>query len=252
MIDFKDIYFIRDGKFILKNINLHIEEDLFILGPNGSGKSTLISLLKAYNLPSRGNLYVFSKKFGRDNWSLVKKDIRIVSSVLNKFRASLSKKSVFDIVLSGLSGSIGISQIPSEDEKDKVYDFLKGFDFYHKKDEIYKNLSQGEAQKTMVLRALIGNPKILILYEPCLGLDIREKTKLLRFLKDLDSNLIYISHDISEMLKRFKHLAMLKDGEIFLEGRREDILSSDNLSRLFDMDLRLLSNKDESLMIEVL
>lgn len=223
MIEFKNINFIRDGNYILKDINLKINknENWLVLGPNGSGKSSLFSLLKAYTIASKGEIKVFDKRFGIDNWNYVKDKIRLVSSTMDKFNDVLYKETVYEIVLSGLKNKIGIYHKESEEEKNKVEKFLREFDFYSMKDKKYKFLSAGEKQKTLILRSLIARPKILILDEPCASLDLYQKEKILSFIENIDTNLIYISHDISEVLPSITNVVLIKDGKIFKAGKRE-------------------------------
>ena len=254
MIEFKNINCIRDGDYILKDINLKINknENWLVLGPNGSGKSTLFSLLKAYTIASAGEIEVFGKSFGFDNWNCVKEKIRLVSSTMDKFKDVLYKESVYEIVLSGLKNKIGIYEKESEDEKNLVENFLRDFDFYYMKDKKYKVLSAGEKQKVLILRSLIARPEILVLDEPCASLDLYQKEKILNFIEDIKTNLIYISHDISEILPTITHVVLIKDGRIFKKGKREEVLTDKNLSELYGLNLNIEFPRDERPIIHVL
>jgi len=254
MIEFKNIYFIRDDKVLLNNINLKINkgENWLVLGPNGSGKSTLFSLLKAYTVATKGSIKVFDTIFGEGNWNNVKDRIRIVSSTMNKFNDTLYKETVYEIVLSGLQNKIGIFEKESLEERKKTLDFLKEFDFYHMKDEKYRVLSAGEKQKALILRSLIANPDILILDEPCASLDLYQREKILKFLEDLNTNLIYVTHDISETLPSITHAVLLKNGEILARGKREEVLTDENLSKLYDLNLKISYGKNKRPIVEII
>lgn len=254
MIEFKNIYFIRDDKVLLNDINLKInkDENWLVLGPNGSGKSTLFSLLNVYTVATKGSMEVFGKVFGKSNWNEVKERIRIVSSTMNKFNDTFYKETVYEIVLSGLNNKIGIFEKESDEDREKTLEFLKKFDFYHMKDKKYSVLSAGEKQKALILRSLISNPEILILDEPCASLDLYQREKILDFLKDLDNNLIYITHDISETLPNITHVVLLKDGEVLAKGKREDVLTDENLSKLYDLNLKIFYGNNNRPVVEIL
>lgn len=240
MIQFHQVGFIRDGCTIIENVTFQINEGEHwaILGPNGSGKSTLFSMLMAYTIASKGDIDAFGIRFGEGNWNEVKEKIGIVSSTMKKFEPVFNRQSVFDIVLSGLKKSIGIYEDVRDDEIVCVDEWLADYEMDHLRDRTYQTLSSGEKQKTMILRSLIASPKVLILDEPCISLDLYQREIILNTLTQVqDTQLIYITHDVSEILPKITHIMLFKDGKIFNMGLKEEMLIDANLSALYGVDV---------------
>lgn len=252
MIEFKDVSFIRDGKVILKNIDLKINkgENWLVLGPNGSGKSTLFSMLMAYRISTTGSIICFDRTFGHENWNIVKNKIGIISSTMEKFNSTLFKMNVEEILISGIKKTIGIYEEVTEYEKILVEEYIRKYNLFKIRDKIYKNLSSGERTKVLIIRSLISKPELLILDEPCASLDIYEREGILNTLKDTETNLIYITHNVEETLPKITNVLLLKDGEIFRHGKKSEVLNSENLKELYGIDLRLIE-KDNYYSIEI-
>ncbi len=255
MIEFKNIYFIRNGDILIDDVSFKIKdkENWAVLGPNGSGKSTIFSMLMAYTIASKGSIKAFGIEFGKGNWNHVKSKIGIVSSTMDKFNDVLGKETVYEVVLSGLKNRIGIYEMESDEEKSKTEDFLKEFDFFNYRDKKYGNLSAGEKKKTMILRSLISKPKLLILDEPCSSLDLYQREQILKVLEGIENiNLIYITHDISEICSKITHVLLLKNGRVLKAGRKKDILTDDNLKDLYNLDVNISFGRNQRPMIEIL
>ncbi|NLJ69911.1 MAG: ATP-binding cassette domain-containing protein [Clostridiaceae bacterium] len=254
MIEYKNVSFIRDGNLIIDNISFKIgqNENWVVLGPNGAGKSILFSMLMAYNIPTKGEIKAFGKTFGEYNWNRIKSRIGIVSSTMSRFESVLNRMRIFEIVLSGLKRSIGIYEKITEAEKKKTEQFIaqSGFDSMQYKN--YRNLSAGEKKKTMILRSLITEPDILILDEPCSSLDLFQKEQILRTLSKIkNTNMIYITHDITEIIPEFDHIMMLKEGKILAQGDKKEILNPENLRALYGLDVEI-NNIDDRPTIRVI
>lgn len=242
MIEYKDVYFIRDGNPIIDGISFEIgqDENWVILGPNGAGKSILFSMMMAYNIPTKGEISVFGKTFGKYNWNKVKSRIGIVSSTMNRFTSVLNRMQVFDIVLSGLKRSIGIYEKITDEEQKKTAAILAEYNFEGLQYKNYRVLSAGEKKKTMILRSLITEPDILILDEPCSSLDLFQREQVLKTLSNINkTSLIYITHDITEILPIFDHVMMLKEGKIIAKGNKIKVLNKMNLHKLYGLNIEL-------------
>ncbi|MDO5041053.1 MAG: ATP-binding cassette domain-containing protein [Peptoniphilus sp.] len=255
MIEFKNIYFIRNGDILIDDVSFKINdnENWAVLGPNGSGKSTIFSMLMAYTIASRGSIKAFGIEFGKGNWKDVKSNIGIVSSTMDKFNDVLSRETVYEVVLSGLKNKIGIYERESDEERGITEDFLKAYDFSSYRNKHYGNLSAGEKKKTMILRSLISKPKLLILDEPCSSLDLYQREQVLNVLEGIkNTNLIYITHDISEISSNITHVLLLKSGKVLKSGRKKDILTDDNLKQLYNLDVNISYGRNGRPMIEIL
>ena len=243
ILSYKNVSFRRDGRDILKNINWEIKkgENWALLGLNGSGKSTLLSMIPAYTFATSGEVSVFEKKFGTCVWADVKEKVGFVSSSLNTFSDSLNNQTLNNIVLSGKYNSIGIYQEITQKDREKANNIIKDFKLSHLKLNKYITLSQGEQRKTLLARAFMNEPSLLILDEPCSGLDIRAREMFLKTLEENKSDIpfIYVTHQIEEIISSIIHVAILDNGEIVSQGNKFEVLTEENLSKLYGIDLKI-------------
>ena len=243
ILSYKNVSFRRDGREILKNINWEIKkgENWALLGLNGSGKSTLLSMIPAYTFATSGEVSVFEKKFGTCIWAEVKEKVSFVSSSLNTFSDSLNNQTLNNIVLSGKYNSIGIYQEITQKDREKANNIIKDFKLSHLKLNKYITLSQGEQRKTLLARAFMNEPSLLILDEPCSGLDIRAREIFLKTLEESKSKIpfIYVTHQIEEIIPSITHVAILDNGEIVSQGNKFEVLTEENLSKLYGIDLKI-------------
>ena len=243
ILSYKNVSFKRDGREILKNINWEIKEgeNWALIGLNGSGKSTLLSMIPAYTFATSGEVSVFEKKFGTCVWAEVKEKVGFVSSSLNTFSDSLNNQTLNNIVLSGKYNSIGIYQEITQKDREKANNIIKDFKLSHLKLNKYITLSQGEQRKTLLARAFMNEPSLLILDEPCSGLDIRAREMFLKTLEESKSKIpfIYVTHQIEEIIPSITHVAILDNGEIVSQGNKFEVLTEENLSKLYGIDLKI-------------
>ncbi|MFZ5944679.1 MAG: ABC transporter ATP-binding protein [Bacillota bacterium] len=238
VISMKQVSWRRENKEILRNINWEVEtgENWAILGLNGSGKTTLLNILNGYIYPSSGEVKVLGKKFGSYSLQELRKSIGWVSSSLQE--NLYVNETVLEITLSGKFATIGLVDTPEEDDINKARELLIKLGCSQLVERPYKTLSQGEKQKTVIARALMSSPKILILDEPCTGLDILAKEHLLSTIQKLSTEkdaptLIYVTHRVEEILPVFNNVLMLRKGEVYQTGQTKKVLTSANLSDFF-------------------
>ena len=240
-----DKFYMETGNklHILKKLNLEVKRGEFvsILGKSGSGKSTLLSMIPAYTFATSGEVSVFEKKFGTCVWAEVKEKVGFVSSSLNTFSDSLNNQTLNNIVLSGKYNSIGIYQEITQKDREKANNIIKDFKLSHLKLNKYITLSQGEQRKTLLARAFMNEPSLLILDEPCSGLDIRAREIFLKTLEESKSDVpfIYVTHQIEEIIPSITHVAILDNGEIVSQGNKFEVLTEENLSKLYGIDLKI-------------
>ncbi|APW64720.1 ABC transporter ATP-binding protein [Poseidonibacter parvus] len=254
IIEFENINIGYDYRFlVLKNINLNIKEGehWVILGANGSGKSTLLKLISNDLYPNTH--YEFKKKiFGIEKWDIfdLKKKLGIVTNELqNEFVYQARFASGYEIVRSGFFASIGKKEhhifTKEQNEKtDEIFDYL---DIKVLKDKKASLMSTGELRKCLIARALIYRPKALLLDEPTTGLDIKAQKNFLSLIKRLTSTLsiIIITHHVKEIIEDISHVALIADNCIYKQGLKKDILTSANISKVFDLDIELLSKNNK-------
>lgn len=248
IIDFKNIYVNYGIDFTaLKNINLNINttENWAILGANGSGKSTLIKLISHDLYPS--TKYAFSKKiFGEENWNIfeLKKKFGIITNDLHNIYATQGKyATAYEVVLSGFHSSIQIfgHQTFSKEEQNRALEVLEFLEILDIKDKKVSEMSTGQLRRCIIGRALIHNPKAFILDEPTVGLDIKAQNNFIKLIQKISENssIIIVTHHIEEIFPEITHVALVHENTIFMQGKKEDILNSENLSRIFEIKIDL-------------
>ena len=254
IIDFENVNIGYDYRYlVLKEINLKIkeQENWVILGANGSGKSTLLKLLSNDLYPNTH--YKYKKKiFGQEKWDIfeLKKQLGIVSNeIQNDFFYNAKFASAYEIVRSGFYSSLGKKNHHnySNEENlrtDEIFDFL---DINELKEKKSSQMSTGELRKCLIARALIHKPKALLLDEPTTGLDIKAQRSFLKLIKKLTSSMsiIIITHHIEEIIEEITHVALIAESRIYLQGKKDDIISSKNISKVFDLDITIEKKGDK-------
>ena len=247
-LEAENVTVIKNGFEVIKNLSLKIKnhERVLILGPNGSGKSSIIDLINRNIYPlekTNSILKIFNKKF-INIWDLRSK----ISTVNNdiKLRVNPSIK-VIDLIVSGLYGKyckVSTQNIKDiELAKEQIFK-LRINDISEKK---FGNLSDGEKQISLIARAFINEPEILILDEPTVNLDIRSKIFLINKLEELSKlgrNILSITHDIDMITNTYSRIILLKDRKIIADGTPENIMNSKNINKLFDINIKLIKHEN--------
>ncbi|MDK6855617.1 ABC transporter ATP-binding protein [Aerococcus sanguinicola] len=253
VLSLKNVSYYRQGRPILKNINFEIRpgQHWALLGLNGSGKSTLIHILSGYDWPSAGQVTVLGERFGQTNISRLKRRIGLVSSWL-EYRLP-ENDSVLKIVLSGLFASFGLYQAVGPKEKLAAQELLARFDCQDLADRPFATLSQGEKQKILILRGLMTKPELLILDEPFNALDLFARERLLEFLGEVSQeeglSLVMISHRSEDISQLFQHVLLLKEGQVFAQGSRQDMLQDELLTDFYGQAVDCLPYKDQRVLV---
>lgn len=244
MLIIKNTSWIKNGKALLKEIDwsVGVGEHWAMIGLNGSGKTSLINLIGGYEWPTKGQIDVLGYRFGQCDLREVRKEIGHVSPMID--RMLHPSDTVFDVVLSGYFASFGLYEQVSDEVKQLAQQAIKCMGMEALADKTYGILSQGERKKAQIARALINQPKLLILDEPCSGLDIQARENFLSELNTLVSgqwkcNMIYVTHHIEEILPFISHVLLMKEGQVSAAGRKEEILTSHRLSEVFNIPLEV-------------
>lgn len=244
-LEMKSVSVVRNGKYILKDIDLTIAngENVVILGPNGSGKTTLIKLFSGEIRPYYdGEGKSFMSIFGETKWNVfeLRNKLGIVSMDLqNRFNNDVL---VSDVILSGYFGSMDVfrNHTVTQDMVRAVYNAALRMGVEDKLERTIANLSLGEMRRVLIARALVSEPSMLILDEPMTGLDIVMKDafrKMFDILTASGVNIIMITHELEDIPESVDRIIMLKDGKKIVDGKKTDVLTSENISNLFDADI---------------
>ncbi len=207
---------------IAENLNFSVEEGdyLCIVGENGAGKSTLVKTLLGLNTQIGGEI-IFDK-------NIKPRDIGYLPQ-----QAELQRDfpaTVWEIVLSGCLGGMGIKPWFSKQEKNMAEENLKKLGILGLKDKSYRNLSGGQQQRVLLARALCAAKKILLLDEPAAGLDPMATNEMYHLVMELNHHenltVIMVSHDINAAVRHAKHILHLGNGQSFF-GKAADYVASD-------------------------
>jgi iron complex transport system ATP-binding protein len=231
--------FTRDGVDILCDIRWQVMpgEHWVVLGANGAGKSSLLSIVAGYEWPSRGRVTVLGATYGKCDMRALKERIGWVSSAL--FEWLPARQSARQVVATGIHATIGNWHELSAQDLMRADDALRSIGAYAFRNKRYGVLSQGEKQRVMIARALVTKPDLLILDEPCAGLDPGARERLIN---DVDRmcakmggpTLILVSHHVEEIPRHGTHGLLLKDGRAIAAGPLNEVLTDALLSDLYD------------------
>ena len=225
------------------NLTLNYGQHTAILGPNGAGKSTLIKLLTREIYP-RVAEHSHVKIDGSERviiWELRKK-IGLVSQDLQTNYDGHIK--AFDVVLSGLFGSVGIHmhEHPSQQQRVQAQQALAQVGLSHYAERYYAHLSTGQQRRLLLARALIHQPKVLILDEPTNGLDLQGAFDVIRLMRTLSGqgvSLLLVTHHLTEIIPEITRIVLLKEGQIIADGAKAEILTESSLTQLYNTPLAL-------------
>jgi len=222
---------------LLHGINLDIKrgEHWLIYGMNGSGKTTLLSILAGFRQQTEGELQVFGEPFTAENILSQRKRIGWISSSF--FDARYRHERVKDIVLSGKFGTYGIDWDLTSEDYNRAADLLSALGLEDKQHMSYDRLSKGQRQNVLIARAFMSKPEILLLDEPCSGLDVLAKARFMELLERLMQQdhltVLFVSHDINDVRGLFPNTIMLRNGRMFAQGKTEELFTEDHLSKFF-------------------
>ncbi|BAK73575.1 ABC transporter ATP-binding protein [Arcobacter sp. L] len=260
IIDFENLNVGYDEKIVLKDVNLKIKqgEHWAILGANGSGKSTLMKVIQSEIHPRRDK--PFKKEIlGKATYSIfeLRKELGIITNDLhNYFAREAGYLSGFEVVLSGHYSSVGIftHQDFTKEQITKAKEVLEFLDIIDLKDKKVAEMSTGQLRKCIVGRALIHEPKAFILDEPTVGLDIKAQINFIKMLKKLsiNSSIILVTHHLEEIFEEIENVALIYDNTIYKSGKKEEILTSENLSKIFETKLTIGEKNNRYFVEEIL
>ncbi len=234
----------RGDTILLSDISwtVHHGEHWVILGANGSGKTSLLSTMTGYLTPTSGDIDVLGERFGESDWRELRKNIGLVSSSIRQMIAE--EEPALETVVSGKSAMIDLWGEVKPSERKEALKILKQIECEYLKDRPWMFLSQGERQRILIGRALMAKPAILILDEPCAGLDPVAREHFLQFLQRLGSGknsptLVLVTHHVEEIMPAFTHALLLKDGQVFKQGKKSEMLNTKTFSALFNARVRV-------------
>lgn len=236
----------RDA-LILDAVDWRVEagQHWVILGANGSGKTSLLSVLTGYLAPTAGTISVLGETYGHADWRELRTRIGLVSSSIRQLMPP--HENALNAVASGRRAMIGMWGKVGEADSRRAAEILREVEAEYLSERPWRFLSQGERQRVLIGRALMADPRLLVLDEPCAGLDPVAREHFLAFVERLLSRpnaptLVLVTHHVEEIVAGFSHVLVLRAGKVLAAGFRESVLTSATLSRAFEAPVRLAAD----------
>lgn len=237
----------RGGVKLLDGVDWRVGcgEHWVVLGANGCGKTSLLKTLLGYLTPSAGEIEVLGKRYGEHDWRELRRRIGLVSSAL---QASVPPhETALETVVSGRTAQLDLWETPTRVEAAAARRQLARAGAGGLAARPWGVLSQGERQRVLIARALMARPRVLILDEPCAGMDPAARERFLARVECIGRergapSLVLVTHHVEEITPVFTHVLLLKAGRVLAAGPREEILGRGAAARLgetFGARLRL-------------
>jgi iron complex transport system ATP-binding protein len=243
LLDLQNISVMRGNTTVLDGFNLKINtnEHIAILGPNGCGKSTLIKTItrECYPVSGAGSSM---RILGEERWNIfeLRSHLGIVS---NDLLAMCTGEALGrDVVLSGFFSSNDVypNHLVSDAMKRSGEAALEQLGVSHLAARPACEMSSGEAKRILIARALVHRPMALLFDEPCNSLDIAAQHGLRQTMRSLANSgigIILVTHELPDIIPEIERVILMSKGQIVADGRKDEVLESSQLSKLFGMQV---------------
>ncbi len=217
-------------------------EHWVILGPNGAGKSSLLAALTGYLTPSGGEVEVLGRRFGSSDWRELREHVGLVGAGIPRLIDPAT--SAFETVLGGYRAMLNPwGTFPAHAHR-RARHLLRGLGLGRAAARTWLQLSEGERQRVSLARAQMAHPRLLILDEPCAGLDPVAREAFLAHLSGLARRtrapgLVLVTHHVEEIVPGFSHALLLRSGRVLAAGPLSTTLTSARLSEAFGAEVRV-------------
>jgi iron complex transport system ATP-binding protein len=231
------------------NVSFTIDEAqiVAVIGPNGSGKTTLLKIINGTLFPDDGQMLIDSKETGR--WQ--RKEIAQKVAIVPQETAMIFPFYAEEIVLMGRFPHLG--RYGFEDKKDYkiVHEAMEKTDTLAFADRRFSELSAGERQRVLIARALAQEPKVLLLDESTVFLDLKHQVQFLALLRQLNTmqklTVIFVTHDINLAAQNADRTILLYSGKIYAIGKPAEVITAANIKEVYDVDVLVDQNPQNGL-----
>ena len=239
-----DLSFSYDSVKVLRNVSLKVKtgEILGIIGPNGSGKTTLVKCINRNVTPEAGAVLVDDDDIMRMSRKEIAKNIGVVPQIsLISFPFT-----VYDIIMMGRYSHT--KNFCGKDKKNEsiVRQCMELTSTVNMSDRLITEISGGEYQRVIIARAMAQEPKVLLLDEPTLHLDINHQIEILELVRSLAKNknltVIMVMHDLSLAARYSDNIIMLNNGSIFDSGAPEQVINTENIKDVYGIEVEINRN----------
>lgn len=217
-------------------------EHWVILGPNGCGKTSLLKTITGYLTPTEGEIFLLGRKYGESDWRELRLRVGLVTSALPMQIPVLEP--ALETVISGRYAQLDLWAPTTAGDRRAGLRALREVGLVDLAERAWMHLSQGERQRVLIARARMARPRLMILDEPCAGLDPVARS---RFLIEVEAMarrpkapaLVLVTHHVEEITAAFTHVLLLRRGRVHAAGPRREVLTSRMLSEAFDSPVKL-------------
>ncbi|MEN2739175.1 ATP-binding cassette domain-containing protein [Microbacterium sp. X-17] len=244
VLELRDVTFRRDGRHILEDIGFAVRagEHWALLGPNGAGKSTVLGFCGAVAFPTSGTVDVLGRRLGRVELQELRRHIGHV----NPRHPVRSPLTVTEVVLTGITGTLEppMRWEPAAGEVARARDLIRTIGLDGLRDARWPTLSQGERGRALIARALVSEPRLLLLDEPTTGLDVAAREQLLETIDGLsvavpDLASVLVTHHLEELPETTSHALLLSHGRIVAAGPIAEAVTTGTVSAAFEHPIRV-------------
>lgn len=241
--EFRDVSVVRDGHTIVSNASwlVNDNERWVIIGPNGAGKTTMLQMLAAHEHPSDGSVMVLDETLGAGDVFELRPRIGFASTALA--RRIPPSETVLNVVLTAAWAVTGRwNEEYEEVDVRRAHRVLREWKLDHLADRKFGTLSDGEQKRTLIARAIMTDPEILLLDEPAASLDLGAREELISLLGEFASSpvapvIVMVTHHVEEIPEGFTHALVMSHGSIHSAGPINTTLTSEVLSSAFGLPL---------------
>lgn len=240
VFDIKGLTFSYGTNEVIKGLDLSITQGKVttLIGANGCGKSTLFNLITKNLRPQRGEI----RLEGKDISHVKLKDFARQVAIVHQYNTAPADISVEKLVAFGRTPYHGFGSLSNSDEdEEKIKRALEITNTEKLKDKAVAQLSGGQKQRVWIAMALAQDTKILFLDEPTTYLDIRYQLQILKLVRKLNEEygmtVIMVLHDINQSLYYSDEIVAMKDGRITAQGKPEEIITSELIKNVYDVEL---------------
>ncbi|MBK7981788.1 MAG: ABC transporter ATP-binding protein [Ignavibacteriae bacterium] len=240
--------------FTISNLNLTINSGDFIsiMGPNGSGKSTLLKLIGNLIVPHKGEVFLNQKNYK----NFERKEFAKIVSFVPQVNRTFFQYSIHEIIMMGRTPYQNILGIENKNDEEKVNEVMSLLEIDNLKHKGINEVSSGEAQRAFIARAIVQEPKIILLDEPNAHLDIKHQLAIFKILHKLNTEdnltVILISHELNLASFFSKRIILMNKGKIEFDSVPKDVLTEQNIKSVFNINTSVNLNNNEELFIKIL